>query len=187
VKNQGGGFIVFMASKDSKDQSVVSKTLRQDHLIERLVPDPANHEPVTQLTGWLGKGTEDGMWRLYFTAQLDEYVQFRESDVVHSQPLNASQSSLGGTMVWLKAGTPLEHIQVVKQKVQADFLSGGITRGYMAGSAPSFGITARAMKPLPARTRGILCSVNPNDPCGTNPFYCYQTEACTAAECSADC
>jgi hypothetical protein len=199
-----------MATDDTgKKSGVTSEGLKQDQLVEKLVPDPANHEPAVQLTGWLGKGTRVGIWRLYLTPQLDEYVELPESAVIHSQPLDASQSSVGGTMVWLKAGTPLEYTQVVKQKVQADFLSGGITSSYMAGSAPSFA-TARATKVIPTNTRGYQCSVNPHIPacqvrtercggtidigcgtgpfCGTGAFVCGQTAGCSVGkECSVGC
>src|SRR5471030_179154 len=95
-----------------------TRQLKQDRLVEQLIPDPGNHQPTIQLTGWLGKGTKEGFWRLYLTPQLNEYVQFADKDVVHTQPVPEDQSSLGGTMVWLDAGTMLEHMQIVKRQVQ---------------------------------------------------------------------
>jgi hypothetical protein len=187
-----------------------TKGLKQDALVDRLSPDPGNPEPTTQLSGWLGKGAKEGVWRLYLTPQLDEYVQFSETDVVHSQPLGAGESSLGGTMVWLKAGAALEHMHMVKRQVQADFLSGGITTGYMAGSDFSYAST-RATKPVPTNSRGYQCSINPHIPacqaptehcghptvgiaCGTGPFcgsgafVCGQTAGCSVGrECSVGC
>src|ERR1700751_1576644 len=132
---------IFMPKDDPKTPS---KSLSQDPLVERLISDPANPEPTVHLSGWLGKATQEGMWRLYLTPQLDEYVQFSESDVVHTQPLTPDQSPLGGSVVWLKAGTPLEHTHVAKTKMQADFLSGAVTSGYMAGAVPSFATSRQA-------------------------------------------
>jgi hypothetical protein len=194
-----------------KDPNVPPKQLKQDSLVERLVPDPGNPEPTTQLSGWLGKGTKEGMWRLYLTPQLDEYVQFPESDVLHTQPVGTDVSPLGGTMVWLKAGAPLEHMQILRRQVQADFLSGGITSGYMAGTAPTYGRAGTA-KPLPpGNTRGYQCSINPHIPacqlrtevcgfqtvdigcgtgafCPTREFVCGATVGCTGGrECSVGC
>jgi hypothetical protein len=192
------------------DPKTPSKSLSQDPLVERLISDPANPEPTVHLSGWLGKATQEGMWRLYLTPQLDEYVQFSESDVVHTQPLTPDQSPLGGSVVWLKAGTPLEHTHVAKTKMQADFLSGAVTSGYMAGAVPSFA-TSRQAKPIPTNTRGYQCSVNPHIPacqlrtevcpiqsadiacgsgafCPTREFVCGQTVGCTVGrECSVGC
>jgi hypothetical protein len=200
-----------MATEDkAKANNSTAKGLQQDRLVEKLVPDPAAHEPAVQLTGWLGKSTRGGVWRLYLTPQLDEYVQFPETAVVHSEQLDVSQSAAGGTMVWLKAGTSLDHTQVVSKTVQADFLSGDITDSYMAGSAPSFA-TARAKQVIPTTTRGYQCSVNPHIPacqvrteacgygtagiaCGTGPFcgsgqfVCGYSAGCSVGrECSVGC
>ncbi|MDQ2775703.1 MAG: hypothetical protein M3Y57_12420 [Acidobacteriota bacterium] len=193
-----------------KEPSATTKQLKQDALVEHLIPDPGNPEPTTQLSGWLGKGAREGVWRLYLTPELDQYVQFSETDVVHSQPFGTGESSLGGTNVWLKAGAALEHMQMVKRQVQADFLSGGITSGYMAGSDFSYA-NARTAKPVPTNSRGYQCSANPHIPacqpptqgcwhqtvgiaCGTGPFcgsgafVCGQTAGCSVGrECSVGC
>ena len=95
------------------------------------------HVPTVQLTGWLGKGSKEGYWRLYLNPELDQYVGFSAEDVVHTQALDPKQPLLGGTMVWLRAGATLEHMQVECRRSQADFLSGGITSGFMAGTVSS--------------------------------------------------
>jgi hypothetical protein len=187
------------------------KQLKQDRLVEQLVPDPANHEPTIQLTGWLGKDAKEGFWRLYLTPQLDEYVQFAETDVIHSQPAQADQSPLGGTLVWLKSGTALQHTRVVKQNVQADFLAGGIVSNYMSGAAsayPSINVKPKGVVP---NTRTYVCSINPHIPvcqphtyvcpiasvdtncysgafCDTGNFVCGYSVGCTVGrECSVNC
>ena len=62
-----------------------SKKLAQDPLVEKLVSDPSQHEPTIQLRGWLGKGTVEGVWRIYLTPQLNEYVEVAENDILHTQ------------------------------------------------------------------------------------------------------
>ncbi len=195
----------------SKDKPENPNQLKQDSLVEKLVPDPANHQPTIQLTGWLGKDAKEGTWRLYLTPQLDEYVQFTDADVVHSQPMQEAQSSLGGTIIWLKAGTVLQHTQVVKQQVQADFLSGGITSSYMAGAATSFPASGLKARTPVGNTRGYVCSVNWHIPacqqrtefcpiasvdtncystafCDTGAFVCGRTVGCSVGrECSVGC
>ncbi|HWB86863.1 MAG TPA: hypothetical protein VG675_22145 [Bryobacteraceae bacterium] len=194
-----------MPSKDAPKQ------LKQDRLVEQLIPDPGAHTPTIQLTGWLGKGTQEGTWRLYLTPRLDEYVQFSDKDVVHTQPLQPDQSPLGGTMVWLQGGTVLQHTQIVGRQVQADFLSGAVASGLMPG-APAAVQTAAALKGAPAgNTRGYQCSVNQHIPacqirtdvcginsgdltcasgafCPTREFVCGGTVGCTVGrECSVGC
>jgi len=199
-----------MSNQDAKETNDITKGLKQDQLVAKLVPDPENHEPAIQQVGWLGKGIKEGSWRLYLTPQLNEYIQFSEADVIHSQPLDISKSSLGGTTVWLKAGTPLAYTQVVKRTVQADFLSGGITSNYMAGSAPSL-VNPRARKMVAGASRGYQCSINRHIPacqmpseacpinsidtgcgtgaiCPTGAFVCGASAGCTGGtECSIGC
>jgi hypothetical protein len=195
-----------MATKKSND---AAKQLKQDSLVEQLIPDPGNPQTTIQLVGWLGKGVEEGQWRLYLTPQLDQYVEFSEDSVVLAQPLQKEQSALGGTTVWLKAGTALSHTQVVKRQIQADFLSGGITSGFLASSTSSLSATGSRVV-VPGTTRGYVCSVNPHIPacrprtqgcpiasdddpctgafCGTGAFVCGYSVGCTEGrECSVGC
>ncbi len=189
-----------MADKDNKTR----KVLKQDQLIEQLAPDPADPQATIQLRGWLGKGAREGFWRLYLTSQLDEYVQFQEKDVVHTQPIPPEQSPLGGTIVWLPAGTSLQHTRVATRQLQAGFLSGGITANFMAGAVPSFAMAARRAV-FAVGTAGVNCSVNPHIPacqapttncksinipcetvgfCHTHEFICQIT---LRPECSLNC
>ena len=195
-----------MANKEKPNDA--AKQLKQDSLVEQLVPDPGNPQPTIQLTGWLGKGTEEGIWRLYLSPELDEYVEFSEQTVAHSQPVQKEQSALGGTTVWLKAGTPLNHTQIRRRQVQADFLSGGITTGFLAGSTSSLPAAGKKA-PIPGTTRGYVCSVNPHIPacqqrtqvcgigsdtpcsgalCPSGAFVCGYSAGCTEGqECSMGC
>ncbi|HTS66948.1 MAG TPA: hypothetical protein VMH28_33215 [Candidatus Acidoferrales bacterium] len=195
-----------MATK--KKAGRAASPLKQDPLVESIMPDPGNLQPTTQLTGWLGKSAQAGSWRLYLTPQLDEYVEFSEADVLHSESIDTAQSPLGGTMVWLNAGTTLQHMQVVRQQVQAGFLSGGITGGYMSAAASSFPVSPRKTTLPPTGTRGYQCSVNPHIPacqprseacpslgcggstalCPSGAFVCGASAGCTwGQECSIGC
>jgi hypothetical protein len=149
--------------------------LRQDALVEKLVTDPSQHQPAIQLTGFLGKGAQAGDWRLYLTPRLNEYVEFSEQEVVHTQPLTQDQSPLGGTAVWLKAGTTLRHTQMVSRQVQADFLQGGIASGFMPGASPFMLRTMVGGEETGyACTRNYVCSINPHIPACQDA-----TEACS--------
>jgi hypothetical protein len=114
-----------MANKDNPGNSP-KQPLKEDSLVNHLSPEPATLNPTIQLTGWLGRGSEEGTWNLYVTPKLDQYVQFSEQDVVHSQSIPADYSPLGGTVVWLQDGAPVRHVTVAALQAEADFLSGGI-------------------------------------------------------------
>jgi hypothetical protein len=119
----------------NKDNPVIpaKQPLQADALVAQLAP--AKGQSTIQLTGWLGEGTEGGTWKLFLTPKLDEYVQFSERDVAHSQQLPSDSSPLGGTMVWLNSDATMQYIRVVSPREPAGFLSGSIASAYMAGSS----------------------------------------------------
>jgi hypothetical protein len=97
--------------------------LEQHPLVEALMPDPSQGPPnATALQGFLGKSTSEGVWRLYLTVALDEYVEIAEADILHSRQLPDDQ----GTVVWVPKTLQLQHIRTQAQQVQADMLSGAL-------------------------------------------------------------
>jgi hypothetical protein len=85
----------------------------QDPLVERLRPDPAQPaEPTKTLSGLLGDSDRPGSRRLYFTAELDYYAEFRVEDVIAYADIAADQPPfLGepGTRVTLRRDAPVEY------------------------------------------------------------------------------
>jgi hypothetical protein len=165
-----------MANKDNPGNSP-KQPLKEDSLVNYLSPEAETPKPIIQLSGWLGRGTEQGTWNLYVTPKLDQYIQFSEQDVVHSQPISADQSPLGGTVVWLRDGAPVRHVTVAALQAEADFLSGGIASTYLAGAISSLPTlrTGRALAAI--GTGGVNCSVNPHIPaCRPYSENCYQTK-----------
>jgi hypothetical protein len=124
-----------MANKETSKSG--KKELRQDVLVENLIPNPGKQLPTVQLSGWLGKGEEEGTWNLYLSPTLNEYVQFSGNDVVHSQPLTAETAPLGGTSVWFKTDAPLKYVRVTTRQMQAGFLSGSITSRNLSSATAS--------------------------------------------------
>jgi hypothetical protein len=100
--------------------------LKPDALIDRIAPDASEVPDVRVITGFLGKSTRRGHWRLYLTPTLNEYVEFAENDVVHSYSLEADENRLGGTLVWVRRDANLVHTKAVSREAQADFLHGDI-------------------------------------------------------------
>lgn len=126
------------------EQRKAARKLEQDRIVEALVPDPAAGPPnTTVLHGFLGKSTQSGVWRLYLTEALDEYVEIPEDEILHTQQLPDD----GGTLVWVPKTLALQHVSAQSQQVQADFLGGPITEAHLRGAAgPTAmpGITATA-------------------------------------------
>jgi hypothetical protein len=145
------------------------RQLKQDRVIENVVPDPRQPPSVITLTGLLGNGAEEGSWRLYLSADLREYVDFAESDIVHHEPISQEQFSLGGTTVWLKAEAKLRHTSTTSRQVQADFLQGGISSNFMPSANPwaSSGWGKNTGGPWVC-THNYACSLNPHIPACRN-------------------
>lgn len=91
-------------------------SLGQHSLVEALVPNPAQGPPnATVLRGFLGKSATEGVWRLYLSAALDEYVEIPEADILHSRQLADDQ----GNVVWVPKDLQLQHIRTQAPQDQA--------------------------------------------------------------------
>lgn len=135
--------------------------LSVDPLVERMMAETEG--PVIALRGLLDRGKAEGRWRLYLTQHFDEYVDFEDSDVLASQPANDA-APLEGTVVWIRKNAHLQYTHVSTREVQADFLQGGITSGYLPRSgAAAFGSALRSETGYFC-TRNYVCSTNPHIP-----------------------
>jgi hypothetical protein len=66
--------------------------LGQDPYVEKLRPDPSQPpEAVRILEGFLGESDREGYRRLYFTRELDYYLEFRAEDVVFTERIPSDQ------------------------------------------------------------------------------------------------
>lgn len=158
----------------SQQSSSAKQELRQHELIDKLMPDPSQQQSLTVLSGFLGQSKQAGHWRLYLTPTLDEYVEIPEEDIVHSQSLGPDQSDLGGTMVWVRSGTPLQYTRTTSRQIQAEFLQGTITTGFKARAAgfqAAFVPGARNAQPRTYYCSDVFCNT---DFCSTDvPRYCH--------------
>lgn len=169
---------------EGQQSSSAKQEMQQDELIDKLIPDPSQQQPLTVLSGFLGRSSQVGHWRIYLSLTLDEYVEIPEEDIIHSQSLGPEQSALGGTMVWVRTGTPLQYTRTMSRQIQAEFLQGPITTGFSMGAT---GFQA-AMAPGPrnALPNTYYCSdvFCYTDRCSTdNPRLCHShicdTKGCT--------
>ena len=83
---------------------------REDVLYD--ITDPDNPAPV--------------LWRLYLSTTFTDYIEFQETDVVHSQKVASANAPLEGTVVWLREGARIEYVRVMTLDAQRGFLQGGI-------------------------------------------------------------
>jgi hypothetical protein len=144
--------------------------LRQDPLIDALVPDPgAGPTSAVVLQGFLGRGTKEGGWRLYLSASLDEYVELQEADILYTRKLPDDQ----GTLVWVPKSLRLQYVRVQSEQVEAEFLSGPIAEANLAGAAASpIGTGPIAGQPITAASLCVLCPISIWRPCNfTIPIW----------------
>ena len=109
----------------------MAKDLKQDEVIARLVPDPADSPDVVAMVGFLGKSSRPRFWRLYHTLDLKNYVEIAEDDIVHSQSLTTELQRLGGTIIWIKSGARLKYSRSESGLAEAEFMKGEITREFL--------------------------------------------------------
>ena len=107
--------------------------LKEDEVVARLVPDPADPPEAIRLAGYLGRSTRRGFWRLYQTLELNEYVEVAEDDILHSEPLGGREGPSRGTVLWVRQDATLQHTRTESVRAQADFLQGDITGGFLSG------------------------------------------------------
>jgi len=148
------------------------RELKQDALVEKLVPDPAAPPDTIRLVGFLGKGTRAGYWRLYLTSQLNEYVECHEDDVVHTQSLATEQNPLAGTMAWIKRGAKLLHSRTTSVQAQAEFFQGNIMDRFLMRSPMGAPSASRRPIPLAHHTNIFICTLA----CTYGGILCWATQ-----------
>jgi hypothetical protein len=102
----------------SPDDRNGCEKLRQDELIKDLIPDPTALPDVRVLTGFVGRSPREGYWRLYFTLELNSYVEFPAGAVLCSKSLRTALNPLGGTTVWIDRDAKLQLVRVAQ--IRAD-------------------------------------------------------------------
>ena len=92
------------------------RDLGQDPFVERRRPYPSQPpEDVRILEGFLGDSDREGYKRLYFTRELDYYVEFRQEDVLFSEPIPPDQLPFLGqqaTRVDIRREATIEYTRV---------------------------------------------------------------------------
>jgi hypothetical protein len=114
-------------------------------------------------------------WRLYTSLQFNDYIEFREEDVITAQRLATPMAPTAGTLVWLKVGSIIEHVHVDTLELQAGFLQGSIAGGGGSGAlAGGMGTGAPAWgggTSIPCGGTSIPCG-GTSIPCGGTSIPC---------------
>ena len=106
-------------------------------------PIPVAMPPAVETATATVDPPPDTYWRLYRTLLFNEYLEFRDSDVVFYQKVREADT-WAGTVVWLKEGAPLHHVQTEAVEAQRGFLQGDIASsaagqpGMQGGAGGSF-------------------------------------------------
>jgi hypothetical protein len=75
------------------------------------------------LTGLFGRAEDPDKRRVYFSAQLNQFAEFRASDVVGYDDVSAAESPVPGqaaTRVTLKRGSPVQFTHTQTESLSAD-------------------------------------------------------------------
>jgi hypothetical protein len=169
-------------------------SVRLDAFVGAIHQDPANPQPTQLVSGFVGRGAEEGSLRIYSDPSLGSWVEVPADDVVHSQPID--NSPLGGSHVWLKGDAQLKPGSAA---AAASAAQGAAPAGGLGGDVGIFnpfqtihptiwtqlgpcnnhtlGFTCTIF--CPPNTAATLCTHAP--PCGpihTREFIC-QTLTCT--------
>jgi len=135
-----------------------------DSFVQSVRPNPSKKgEPLKIICGFLGKSSEKGSTRVYFDEALNEFVDFKDSDIVHAKKLTSEESALGGCKLWIKSSATYAYGDPEKKenRPKANFLQGNLAREFQA--RPDLGnLEAAALPFTVGRCRTVVCPITLN-------------------------
>jgi hypothetical protein len=108
-----------------------SGELHEDAVIAQMVPDPGNVPSLVGFSGFLGRSTDKDHWRLYFTLDLNSYVDVPAREIVRHVQLSPGESTLGSTILWMKRTAKLRYRVDVGSEAESWFVAGDVTAEYL--------------------------------------------------------
>ena len=144
-------------------------------IVKKLVPNPSESAvPAIVLEGLIGRSARgDEYWRLYFTTDLNEYVEFPREDVFHYVPSAIERPPFEGlesTKLWIKRDAEVMYTRIVSpSQVQASFLTGELATGSTAEAGPTarpLGAEAAGVPPI-IQTESVWCPPTYGHGCGS--------------------
>lgn len=117
-----------------KDGAPTHPELAEDALVRALVSDPAQLPDVLCLVGLLGRSDHDGIWRIYLTVDLTQYIEVDEVDVLYARSIGSPEDAFGGQAVWVKRTARLRHsVATTSLRAQTEFLRGDVGTAFTSG------------------------------------------------------
>jgi hypothetical protein len=114
-----------MAERKEKPELV------EDPLVSKVVHDPSSPK-AKLLSGYLGRSSRRGHWRVYLTLDFSEYVELAAKDILHTQALGSPNAS--GSWIWVRDDAKMEHVKPDAESTGAEFLKGPIASKYIGNS-----------------------------------------------------
>ncbi|WP_080238623.1 hypothetical protein [Spirosoma rigui] len=99
--------------------------------------DPRNTDQLIVLQGYLGASSETGHLRIYTDESLNNFMEVPEDGIVYAMKMTATESSLGGSKVWLRADTVITYGDPkLANRPRSTFLEGDIMQQYNTFGQP---------------------------------------------------
>jgi len=112
-----------------------SKKVPRDAFVTRVKKDAKSADSVVQVQGFVGDSSEEGHFRLYADASLNNFVDIPERDVIHVEKMDAKESPLGGSYIWLNQDAAYVYGSPdTTNRPRARFLEGDITEAQQTGT-----------------------------------------------------
>jgi hypothetical protein len=121
--------------KDGEERRASSR----QSFVDKVVKDPNQPPDALLLFGYLGKSSEPECIRLYFNAQLNDYVDIPNDAIFHEEA-SGPDAPLEGTYVWINRDAQLVHGPMGGTRRKARFLEGRMQQDFAAqaaGNAPA--------------------------------------------------
>jgi len=128
--------------------------MADNDFVSKIVKDPKNPPDAVMLTGFVGASSEKGCTRLYFDANLSNYVDIPNDAILHTQKVGA-ESGLGGSYVWVKRDAELIYGSATARP-KGKFLEGPIVQAHLQGALGAAGAAAAFPRTLPP----WICQLN---------------------------
>jgi hypothetical protein len=136
---------------DKTERSEKSPSGGAASFVDKLVTDPSKPPQALLLSGFTGASSEPAHTRLYFDAELSDYVEIPDAAILHTEAMAPAQSPLGGSYVWVQRDAELVHGPVSGNRRKASFLEGRLRQDLSGGA-----------QPIPPDTAPIVCA-NPTE------------------------
>ena len=110
----------------------------RDRFVSQVVPDPANldADPPHVVRGFVGDSDEAGYTRIYCGAQLDDYTDVRDEDILHYEGSEGGEEHT----LWVRHGAQVKRGGRSQAKGEpSGFLAGPLLRDYQGTGAGAAG------------------------------------------------